>query len=73
MGQTQGFDHEVRDNGDVVITHRGEVATVLRGARAAQFLDEIGSDPQVTMARWTGNYKHGNERRAKEHPRNHRG
>jgi hypothetical protein len=27
-------------------------------------------DPQLVMARWTGNYKRGNERVAGEHPRN---
>ncbi|MEU7580712.1 hypothetical protein AB0B50_24265 [Streptomyces sp. NPDC041068] len=27
-------------------------------------------DPQLVMARWTGNYKHGNERTARSHPRN---
>lgn len=73
MGQAQGFDHEVRDNGDVVITHHGQVAAILRGRRAAEFLEEVGADPQLTMARWTGNYKHGNERTAKDHPRNRRG
>lgn len=72
MGQAQGFDHEVRDDGDVVITHHGQVATILRGRRAAEFLDAVEADPQLTMARWTGNYKHGNERTAKAHPRNRR-
>jgi hypothetical protein len=27
-------------------------------------------EPQLVMARWTGNYKRGNERAAREHPRN---
>jgi hypothetical protein len=27
-------------------------------------------DPQLVMARWTGNYKRGNERTARDHPRN---
>ncbi|MGM7671765.1 hypothetical protein [Microbacterium sp. A93] len=65
-----GFDFQVRADGSVVITHHGRQATVLRGARAAEFLEAVASDPQGTMARWTGNYKHGNERAAKEHPRN---
>lgn len=53
------------------IHHRGHLATTLRGQRAAAFLDEIGSgDDQLLMARWTGNYKRGNERVARNHPRN---
>lgn len=60
----------MRRDGEVVITHHGRVAAVLRGRRAEQFLDEAEEDPQGAMARWTGNYKHGNERTAKDHPRN---
>ncbi|WP_443055018.1 hypothetical protein [Streptomyces sp. IBSBF 2394] len=45
----------------------------LNGPRAARFLEEVTSgDPQLVMARWTGNYKHGNERTARNHPRNRR-
>ena len=60
--------------GEVVITHHGRRATVLRGARAEAFLAEMdGMDfagQQQEMARLTGNYKRGNERLAKSHPRN---
>jgi hypothetical protein len=57
--------------GSVVITHRGQHASTLRGRRAAAFLDEVAAgDPQLVMARWTGNYKRGNERVGKERPRN---
>ncbi len=67
----EGFAHDVRRNGEVEITHHGRRATVLRGARAAEFLAEVESgDAQQVMARWTGNYRRGNERRAREHPRN---
>lgn len=65
-----GFEYEVRADGTVVITHHGRKATVLRGARATEFLAHVDDDPQGAMARWTGNYKHGNERTAKQHPRN---
>lgn len=58
-----------RADGTVVITH-GRVAGTLRGARAAEFLAEVDDDPQLVMARWTGNYRHGNERTAKQHARN---
>lgn len=77
MGSANGFEYEARADGTVVITYHGRRAAVLRGARAAEFLDDVsgdgqGTDPQVSMARWTGHYKHGNERAAKQHPRNRR-
>ncbi|MEJ7757607.1 MAG: hypothetical protein WKF83_16020 [Nocardioidaceae bacterium] len=41
------------------------------GAAAGKFLSEVeDDDPQELMARLTGNYKRGNERTAREHPRN---
>jgi len=65
-----GFRFEQR-GASVVITHRGKHASALRGGRAAAFLEEVASgDPQLVMARWTGNYKRGNERVARGHPRN---
>lgn len=72
----EGFAWSERHSGDIVITHHGKNATVLRGARATQFLDDVdGADDrseQELMARLTGNYKRGNERTAKNHPRNRR-
>lgn len=65
-----GFEYQVHADGSVVITHHGRKASVLRGARAEEFLEAVTTDPQGTMARWTGNYKRGNERTAKGHPRN---
>ncbi|GAB2941576.1 hypothetical protein GCM10027280_32670 [Micromonospora polyrhachis] len=70
MGEASGFDYLERSDGSVVITHRGRVATTLRGGRADEFLAEVAADPQQVMARWTGNYRRGNERTAKQHPRN---
>ena len=70
MPGPQGFDYEVR-GADVLITHHGRRATVLRGAAAARFLDDVErEDDQELMARVTGNYRRGNERTAKQHPRN---
>jgi len=66
----EGFDFDVRRDGTVAITHHGRRATVLRAARAEEFLAEVDDDPQGVMARWTGNYKRGNERQARQHPRN---
>ncbi|MFA4895630.1 MULTISPECIES: hypothetical protein [Microbacterium] len=70
MGAPTGFAFEMRGE-DVVITHHGNRATVLRGARSAEFLSEVDrGDPQLLMARMTGNYRRGNERMARQHPRN---
>jgi hypothetical protein len=69
-GVPEGFAFERRGD-EVVITHRGKPATTLRGDAAARFLEEVGdSNGQDVMARVTGNYKRGNERAAKRHPRN---
>lgn len=67
-----GFAYELVGD-DVVISHRGRRATTLRGEAARRFIAavEVG-DPQELMARATGNYKHGNERAGKDHPRNRR-
>lgn len=56
--------------GDVLISHHGRLATTLRGDAARRFLAGVEDDPQGLMARVTGNYRHGNERTAKDHPRN---
>lgn len=70
MPGPEGFDYVVR-GGEVVITHHGRRATVLRGDAAARFLDDVvDGDDQELMARVTGNYRRGNERTAKNHPRN---
>lgn len=72
MPPPNGFTYEAHADGTVHITHHGRRATVLRGDRAARFLGEVtgAADPQLVMARWTGDYKRGNERTARAHPRN---
>jgi hypothetical protein len=71
MPDPAGFAFVQRDNGAVIITHRGAHASTLRGPRAAEFLDEVAvGDSQLVMARWTGNDQHGNARTAGDHPRN---
>ena len=70
MPGPEGFDHVERGS-DVVISHHGRPAATLRGQRAADFLDDVeAGDPQELMARLTGNYRRGNERQARNHPRN---
>lgn len=66
-----GFAYDVGRGGEVWITHHGRPAGTLRGAAAARFLRAVeDDDPQELMARLTGDYKHGNERLGKDHPRN---
>lgn len=70
MPAPSGFTYAQR-GADVVIAHRGVTAVILRGRRAADFLARVGEqDPQLLMARLTGNYRRGNERTARRHPRN---
>lgn len=72
MGTPSGFEYTARGE-EIVITHHGKRATLLRGAKAAEFMSEVEQgDPQQLMARVTGNYRHGNERVGKQHPRNAR-
>ena len=57
-----------RSRGDEIeISHRGKPVTVLRGNTAAKFAARIGNldapAAQQLMARVTGNFKRGNERR----------
>lgn len=76
MSTDLGFTFRSKKNGEVNISHNGRPATTLRGDAAADFLDEMDDcefeDQQQVMARVTGNYKRGNERMAKNHPRNRR-
>ncbi|KJL21605.1 hypothetical protein [Microbacterium azadirachtae] len=70
MAAPSGFSYSLRGD-DVVIAHRGVTAAVLRGRRAVEFLDQVQTEePQLLMARITGNYRRGNERAARRHPRN---
>ncbi|WP_369257567.1 hypothetical protein [Streptomyces sp. R35] len=71
MPRPEGFSYAEQADGTVMITHLGRPAGTLRGARAEQFLTEVESgDPRLVVARWTGNYQRGNERTARNHPRN---
>lgn len=71
MAEASGFTWLRRKNGDVVISHHERTASVLRGTKATNFVEDVdGGDDQQLMARVTGNYKRGNERQARNHPRN---
>ena len=65
-----------RSSNEVVIYYRSSRAATLRGRAASKFEREIGdlslAQQQNLMARVTGNFKRGNERAARNHPRNSR-
>jgi hypothetical protein len=69
-----GFTFRVGKDGIVQIRHHGKLATTLRDRKARDFLQAVqaagDADAQQLMARLTGNYKRGNERVARSHPRN---
>lgn len=70
MGDASGFAFSQRGD-SVVVTHRGKKAATLRGSAATRFMEDIErGDPQQVMARVTGDHKRGNERAARDHPRN---
>jgi hypothetical protein len=61
------FTWQATKDGRVRISWNGRVVTTLTGTRAARFrgaVEEAGDDEaQLLMARVTGNFKRGNERR----------
>jgi hypothetical protein len=69
-----GFTFVESKDGSVSIYHDGQFATKFRKNKAAQILSQFDvmdfDEQQQLMARLTGNYKHGNERVAKNHLRN---
>lgn len=74
MSEDLGFGWTVRSDGSVAVSRGASTVTVVRGARAAELVAALeGASPaqaQQLLARWTGNYRRGNERTAREHPRN---
>ena len=69
-----GFVYRKVKSGDVFIHHRGKLAATLRGKKAVSFIATMDSagfaEQQLVMARITGNYKRGNERRSIQHAKN---
>ncbi len=61
------FSYREAKDGRVLIEWEGRCAAVLTGARAARFLVAVDGATaerrQLEMARVTGNFKRGNERR----------
>lgn len=67
MPAPTGFEWSVRKNGDVAIRHHGREVTIVRGAAAARLVTKLDAaaddETQHLLARATGNYRRGNERR----------
>jgi hypothetical protein len=67
--ESEPYSFRATKDGRVMIDWNGRRAGVLTGGRAARFLNAVeGADrerTQLEMARVTGNFKHGNERRGR--------
>ncbi|MGC3952958.1 MAG: hypothetical protein QM804_01680 [Propionicimonas sp.] len=64
--QDHPFDYQLTKSGEVRIFRGGRQVTVVRGGAAARLAARLGSSDradQNLLARATGNYKRGNERR----------
>jgi hypothetical protein len=65
--QSLGFAFVRTSDGRVLIRRGGRQVTVLAGARASRFLSRVEdgteAEAQLEMAKATGNYRRGNERR----------
>lgn len=75
-GGDLGFSYHAAKTGVVAIQRGGRTVTELRHDAARRFLADVdGASPeeeQELMARYTGNYRRGNERVARQHPRHRR-
>ncbi len=76
MSEDLDFTFRVSKSGEVYISRNGKEITILRSLTAQAFLEDVAGatlvEEQQLMARITGNYKHGNERLAAQHPRKRR-
>ena len=74
--QNLGFTFMETKTGEILIKRFGRGVATLRGNRARAFKEDIETlafrEQQQIMAHLTGNYKRGNEKQAKDHPRNAR-
>jgi hypothetical protein len=69
-----GFTWRTLKSGEVVVERAGRTVATLRGPTAVAFLAAAAREEpaaiQQRLARLTGNYRRGNERAARRHPRN---
>lgn len=60
------FDYRITHSGEIHVSRGGRTVTVVRGQTAAKLATQLGQDPaadQLLLAKATGNYRRGNERR----------
>ena len=71
-----GFTFLETKRGGILIKRFGRGVATLQGSRARAFREDVEAlafdEQQQLMARLTGNYRRGNERQARNHPRNAR-
>lgn len=61
------FDYLVTKDNKVLIYWHNKLVVTLAGEKAKKFLRQINEDnEQLIMARFTGNFKRGNEREGKD-------
>lgn len=60
------FAYKITKDRKVLISWHGKQVTILSGNKAEDFITDInetdGKDAQLIMAKFTGNFKHGNEK-----------
>ena len=66
--ESEQFAWRTTKDGTVFVTHEGRPAATVRGPAATTLLAKLRAAPdareeQLVLARITGNFKHGNERR----------
>ena len=63
------FTYRITKDRKVFLSWHGNQVTVLNGRKAEDFINQIknadGKDAQLIMAKATGHFKHGNEKRNK--------
>lgn len=61
------FDYHISKDGKVMIYWQGKQVTVIKGKKAQRFIQSIDTldelQVQLALAKFTGNFKRGNERR----------
>ena len=65
----EAFSYQVTKDQNVLIFWDNRLVVTLANEKARKFLrqmDKPGADAQLIMARFTGNFKRGNEREAKQ-------
>lgn len=66
----EAFDYQATKDGKVLIYWYNKLVVTLAGKQATKFLRQIdgldGAEAQLVMARFTGNFKRGNERDGKQ-------